>query len=115
MKKNNLIIKYKIPLVSLILFLFIGVAMWVIKDIRYLYLFAGIGVAELVTRIIVIKNPKYRQVFRLSMQFILGSMFIFWLSLFFGINFQFTEIFFDTSAGIVTGALIQMLVARVIV
>ena len=52
-------------------------------------------------------------VFRLSVQFIIGGFLLFWLSLFIGVNFQFPEIFFDISAGIVTGALIQMLVARV--
>ena len=88
--------------------------MWLIRDVRYFYLFAGIGLAEFSTRIVIIHHPKLRQFFRLTIQFLLGSMFIFWLSLFIGVNFQFPEIFFDASAGIVTGALIQMLVARVI-
>jgi len=41
-------------------------------------------------------------------------MFIFWLSISIGINFQFPQMFFDASAGVVTGALIQMLIARII-
>ena len=88
--------------------------MWLIRDIRYLYLFVGIGLTELLSRIIIIHYPKLRQFFRLSIQFLLGSMFIFWLSLFIGVNFQFPQIFFDISSGIVTGALIQLLVARIV-
>jgi len=88
--------------------------MWLIRDIRYFYLFVVIGLTELATRIIIIHHPRLRQFFRLSIQFLLGSMFIFWLSLFIGVNYQFPQIFFDISAGVVTGALIQMLVARVI-
>ena len=92
----------------------VGILMWIIRDVRYFYLFTGIGLIEFITRILIIHYPKLRQFFRLSIQFLLGSMFIFWLSLYIGINFQFPQIFFDISAGIVTGALIQMLVARVV-
>ena len=88
--------------------------MWLIRDVRYFFLFAGIGLSELITRVIIIHYPKLRQFFRLTIQLLLGSMFIFWLSLSIGINFQFPQIFFDASAGVVTGALIQMLVARII-
>jgi len=114
MNITNVINKYKIPFIAFLVFTLVGIAMWIVRDIRYFYLFFGIGFGELNIRIIVIHYPKLKQFFRLGMQFTLGSMFIFWLSLFFGINFQFPEIFFDASAGIVTGALIQMLVARVV-
>jgi len=106
--------KYLIPITALIIFTLVGVVMLVIRDVRYFYLFLGIGVAELISRIVVIHYPGLRQFFRLSIQFLLGSMFIFWLSLFIGVNFQFPQIFFEASSGIVTGALIQMLVARVV-
>ena len=96
------------------IFVLVGIFMWIIRDVRYFYLFTGIGFVELITRILIIHYPKLRQFFRLSIQFLLGSMFIFWLSLFIGVNFQFPQIFFDASAGIVTGALIQMLIARII-
>jgi len=111
---KHLIDTYKIPIAAFLIFVMVGIVMWFIRDIRYFYLFAGIGFAELNTRIFIIHYPKYRQFFRLTIQFLLGSMFIFWLSLFIGVNFQFPEIFFDASAGIVTGALIQMLVARIV-
>jgi len=106
--------KYIIPITALLIFTLVGVVMWIIRDVHYFYLFLGIGVAELISRIVIIHYPGSRQFFRLSIQFLLGSMFIFWLSLFIGANFQFPQIFFDASAGIVTGALIQMLVARVV-
>ena len=114
MKIKDLLDKYKIPLAAFVIFALVGVVMWVIRDVRYFYLFFVIGLAEFSSRVTIIHYPKLRQFFRLSIQFLLGSMFIFWLSLFIGVNFQFPEIFFDATAGIVTGALIQMLVARVV-
>ncbi len=106
--------RYKIPFTALLIFILVGVVMWVIRDVRYFYLFFGIGIAELGSRIVIIHYPGLRQFFRLSIQFLLGAMFIFWLSLYIGVNFQFPQIFFDASSGVVTGALIQMLVARVV-
>jgi polyferredoxin len=105
--------KYSIPITALIIFALVGIVMWIIRDVRYFYLFIGIGLIEFISRIAVIHYPGLIQFFRLSIQFLLASMFIFWLSLYIGINFQFPQIFFDASAGIVTGALIQILVARV--
>ena len=105
---------YKVPIIAFLIFVVIGIIVWVIRDVRYFYLFFSIGFLELSTRIIVIHYPKSKQFFRLMLQGGLSVMFLFWLSLFIGINFQFPQIFFDASAGVVTGALIQMLVARVI-
>jgi|GEM_PF-1118235 polyferredoxin len=106
--------KYKIPIIAFLIFVVIGIVMWVIRDIRYFYLFFTIGFSELSSRIIVIHYPKTKQFFRLLVQGSLSILFIVWLSLFIGVNFQFPEIFFDASAGIVTGALIQIIVARLI-
>ena len=105
---------YKVPIIAFLIFVVIGIIVWIIRDIRYFYLFFSIGFLELSTRIFVIHFPKSKQFFRLMLQGGLSVMFLFWLSLFIGINFQFPQIFFDASAGVVTGALIQMLVARVI-
>ena len=113
-KPSGLFETYKVPVIAFAIFVIIGIIVWVIRDIRYFYLFFSIGFLELSTRIIVIHKPKTKQFFRLMLQAGLSVMFLFWLSLFIGINFQFPEIFFDASAGIVTGALIQMLVARVV-
>ena len=106
--------KYWVPIISFLLFLLIGFAVWMFRDIRYFYLFAGIGIAELITRTVIIHFPKLRQFFRLFTQALIGGFLFCWLSLFIGINFQFPQIFFDASAGIVTGTLIQMLIARVL-
>ena len=106
--------KYTVPIAALIIFMLIGLIVWAYRDIRYFYLFAGMGFAEFSSRVIVIHYPKTKQFFRLLVQFLIGGFLIFWLSIFIGVNFQFPEIFFDISAGIVTGALIQMLVARII-
>jgi len=105
--------RYIIPISALLIFMLVGFIMWVIRDVQYFFLFFGIGILELSSRIIIIHYPKLRQFFRLSIQFLLGSMFIFWLSLYIGVNFQFPQVFFDASSSIVTGALIQLLVARV--
>ena len=106
--------KYSVPIMSLFIFTCIGFVVWVFRDIRYFYLFLGIGIAEFNTRVFVIHFPKTKQFFRLAVQFVIGSFLLFWLSLFIGVNFQFPQIFFDLSSGVVTGALIQMLVARII-
>ncbi len=106
--------KYKIPIFSFLLFMLIGFIIWIFRDIRYFYLFTGIGMSELISRIAIIHFPKSRQVLRLFTQFLIGGFLFCWLSLFIGVNFQFPQIFFDASAGIITGTLIQMLIARVI-
>jgi len=105
---------YKVPIIAFLIFMLIGVVVWIWRDIRYFYLFSTIGLAELSSRIIVIHYPKTKQFFRLLVQGFLSVLFIGWLGLFIGVNFQFPEIFFDYSAGVVTGALIQMVIARII-
>jgi len=113
-KISQLFEKYKVPIIAFLIFIIIGIVIWIIRDIRYFYLFFSIGFLEFSTRIIVIHYPKTKQFFRLMVQGGLSVMFLFWLSLLIGINFQFPQIFFDFSAGIVTGALIQMIVARIV-
>lgn len=117
-KKENYISlifeRYKVPIITFFVFVVIGIVVCVIRDIRYFYLFFSIGFLEFTTRIIVFHYPKTKQFFRLFVQGGLSVMFLFWLSLFIGINFQFPQIFFDASAGIVTGALIQMIVAHIV-
>ena len=113
-KFRHLLNIYKIPIAAFLIFIIIGIVMWVIRDIRYFYLFLAIGSAEFSSRIFVIHFPKTKQFFRLLVQGGLSVLFIAWLSLAIGVNFQFPEILFDLSAGVVTGALIQMVVARII-
>jgi len=80
----------------------------------YFYLFAGIGALDFITRTLVMYYPKMRQIMRLSLQFTIGSFLLIWLGLVIGVNFQFPEIFFDAYEGVVTGAIIQLFVARLI-
>lgn len=106
--------KYKIPLITLLIFTLVGLILWFFRDIRYFFLFVSIGFLDSSTRIIIGKYPKLRQISRRCLQLVLAGFLFGWLSLYIGVNFQFPEIFFDFSAGIVTGALIQLLVARII-
>lgn len=104
----------KIPLISFGVFLLIGIFVWIFRHVMYFYLFTGIGLFDFGTRLIVLYYPKFRQLLRLCLQFILGSFLLLWLGMIIGVNFQFPEIFFDAYSGIVTGALIQLIVARLI-
>jgi len=106
--------KFKISLISFGIFLIIGLIVWGFRNIMYLYLFVGIGFLDSATRILIQYFPKARQFVRLSLQFTIGFFLLVWLGLIIGVNFQFPEIFFDTYAGIITGALIQLIVARLI-
>ncbi|OFX27314.1 MAG: hypothetical protein A2033_10880 [Bacteroidetes bacterium GWA2_31_9] len=111
-KKNML--DLKIPLISLGVFIGIGLIVWWFRHIMYFYLFTGIGFLDFGTRVLVHYYPKIRQFLRLCLQLLLGSFLLFWLGLVIGVNFQFPEIFFDAYEGVVTGALIQLVVARLI-
>lgn len=106
--------KYKIPLITLLIFALVGIILWFFRDIRYFILFISIGLLDSSTRIIIGKYPKLRQLARRLLQLFLAVLLFGWLGLYIGVNFQFPEIFFDFSAGIVTGALIQLLVARIV-
>ena len=106
--------KYKISLITFTIFILIGLIAWGFRNIMYLYLFVGIGFLDSATRILIQYFPKARQFFRLSLQFTIGFFLLIWFGLFVGVNFQFPEIFFDTYAGIITGAAIQLIVARLI-
>lgn len=107
--------KYRVPIWTLIIFLCIGIIVCAIRDWRYLCLFGGIGITEFIARSIVIRWPKTRQVVRRTIQALIGGMLLIMLGLIYGVNFQFEQIFFDMQAGIVTGALIQLIIARLII
>lgn len=105
---------FKIPLIGWGVFVIIGLIVWWFRHVMYFYLFAGIGCLDFIARILVMYYPKMRQVMRLSLQFTLGSFLLIWLGLVIGVNFQFPEIFFDAYEGVITGAIIQLIVARLI-
>ncbi len=97
------------------IFTLIGCIVWAIRDWRYFCLFNGIGTCELVARIIVANRPATRQLMRRISQGIVAAILLVMLGFVFGVNFQFEQIFFDMQAGVVTGALIQLIVARIVI
>ena len=107
--------KYSVPIATYAIFTLIGLIVWKIRDVRYFALFNGIGTTELVTRILVINNPRLRQPMRRLVQALVGGMLLIMLGFVFCVNFQFEQIFFDFQAGVVTGALIQLIIARLII
>lgn len=104
--------EYKVPLLALFSFTLIGVVMFFVRDIRYFFLFAGIGFAEFNVRILVIKFPQHRQLFRLIVQSIIGGFLLLFLGFVAGVNFQYSQVIYDMMEGVVTGALIQLIIAR---
>jgi len=110
MKLSN----FKVPFISFFSFALIGLIAWFFRDIRYFALFLGMGSMEFGVRTLVIKFPQHRQLFRLIVQTMVGGFLLFYLSIVIGVNFQYPQIIFDTAEGIVTGALIQTIVARVL-
>jgi polyferredoxin len=96
------------------LFSAIGVVVGSIRGINYFFLFSGIGMFEMNTRIFIAYFPKLRQALRILIQGIIGLFFIFWLGMAKGVNFQFPQISFDFYNGIITGAVIQMVVSRLL-
>ena len=79
----------------------------------YFFLFSGIGVIAGITEFAIAANPSSAQIIRrASLNTLAGTLFV--LALVIGINFQFSQIFIDLYAGIITGALIQFVAARLI-
>ncbi len=84
------------------------------QNVRYVALFMTIGVVSSVHEYFIGKRPEFRQKSRIVLQFFVGVVVLFCMvSLNSGVNFQFIEIFFELAAGIVSGALIQLFVARI--
>lgn len=106
--------RYAAPLIAFAIFVLIGFVVWIFRDIRYFYLFSSIGLIEFCTRVLVIHYPKTRQFFRILIQAVVGGFLLLWLGVFIGVNFQFPQLFFDMSSGIITGTLIQLLIARLL-
>lgn len=80
---------------------------------RYLALFLTIGIVSSLHEYLISKRPEFRQKSRIALQLFVGVFILFGMvSLRSGVNFQFVEIFFDLAAGIISGAFIQLFVAR---
>jgi ferredoxin-type protein NapH len=107
--------KTKLPLILIVIYTIIGlVVAFIRKDIKYVALFEAIGLFSAAIEYIVSKKPELRQLLRITLMCIVGGGLFGFLSLYRGVNFQFPQIFFDASAGVITGALIQLIIARLV-
>jgi len=107
-------IEWTRPLVFVVVFVLVGVAVAIIREkLRYFGLFATIGVFAGFTEYSTMRWPRYRQRIRIASQCMVGGGLFIGLALGVGINFQFSQIFFDACGGVVTGALIQLIIARI--
>ena len=83
------------------------------SNLAYFLMFTSIGAIAGLTEFLIAKKTSQAQLFRrTSLMFLSSGLFI--MALIIGINFQFSQIFIDLYAGIVTGALIQFVAARLI-
>lgn len=101
-------------IVIFVFFLLVAVTVTVLcTNFAYLFLFLGIGTIAGITEFAIAANLLYAQIIRrVSLNILAGSLFV--LALIIGINFQFSQIFIDIYTGVVTGALIQFVAARLI-
>ena len=115
-KKYAPIIKpFLAPIFLIIIFSIIGLGVYMYKSKpQYFFLFSGMGLMVATGESIVILFPKLKQVFRRTIQGLVGGGLFLGISLNFRVNFQFSEIIFDVAALVVTGAMIQFIIARLI-
>ena len=102
---------------GIIFLLFFVIAIFVSyfrSQIAYFVLFTGIGLLAGVTEFAIAYKPLLGQTIRKG-SLITFALTLFILALGIGINFQFSQIFIDMYAGIITGALIQFIGARLII
>ena len=110
-----LVNKFLLPILLIIIFSLLGLGVYAYKlKLRYFFLFFGMGVMVALGESIIILFPKKKQFFRRTIQLLVGGGLFLGISLNFRQNFQFSEVVFDISAVIITGALIQFIIARLI-
>ena len=111
LKLKNLLL----PILVVIIFSLIGTAVSLYKQrLIYFFLFAGIGFIAAVCGSLTILFPQNKQAFRRITQVLVGGGLFLGLSLRVRVNFQFSEVIFDIFALIATGAIIQFIIARLI-
>lgn len=100
--------------VILAFFLVTALTVYFIRsNIAYLFMFSGIGLIAGFTEFQIALTPVSGQKIRkTSLAILAGSLVL--LALVIGINFQFSQIFIDLYSGIVTGAAIQFIAARLL-
>lgn len=120
MSGNSLLVmKYKIAvlrgLTILSFFLLVAGTVAAVKDNPwYLLLFGGIGTFAGLTEFVIAVTPQRAQIIRRFVLFSLGAT-LASLALTIAINFQFSQVCFDIYTAIATGAIIQFIVARLII
>jgi ferredoxin-type protein NapH len=106
--------KYSLPLMFIIVFIVIGLCVFAYKEqAKYFFLFTVIGIGTAFGEWLTILIPAKKQTIRRIIQASVGGMLFIGLSLYGGVNFQFTQIVFGCFYGVVTGALIQFIIARI--
>jgi ferredoxin-type protein NapH len=113
MKIQSYLKKFLLPIIYTFIFSIFGVSVFAYKQkLPYFFLFFGMGLLVAGCECITIFFPKYKQACRRITQGLIGGGLLLGISLNFRVNFQFSEIIFDAFALIITGALIQFIIAR---
>jgi polyferredoxin len=111
----RLIKKFLLPILLVIIFSILGTGVYAYKQkLQYFFLFFGMGIIVAITHSIIILFPDYKQYCRRITQGLIGGSLLFGISFNIIVNFQFSEVIFDIAALVVTGALIQFIIARII-
>jgi ferredoxin-type protein NapH len=114
-KITQIIKKFILPVILVIIFSLLGLGIYAYKlKLHYFFLFFGMGFMVALGESIIIIFPKRKQFLRRIIQGLVGGGLFFGISINFRVNFQFSEVIFDIAALIVTGALIQFIIARLI-
>jgi polyferredoxin len=106
---------FLLPIVLIVIFSLIGFVVFLFKQkLRYFFLFSGMGTIVAAFEVINTIFPGNRQTLRRITQAIIGGGLFLGLSLCVKVNFQFSEVIFDIFALTATGAVIQLIIARLI-
>ena len=107
--------KYSFSITLIFVFSCFGLLIALFRgEIKYFFMFSGMGLASGFGEWLMLQFPKYKQFLRRSIQASVGGFLFIGLSLYGNVNFQFSELFFDLYATVITGALIQFVFARLI-
>ena len=110
----NILKKYALSLVLFAIFFLCGTVVAAYRHkAAYLLLFCSMGAGAAGAEWLAVFFPGKRQLIRRLLHAMIGGGLFIGLSLIGRVNFQFVQITFDFMAGVVTGALIQFIFARV--
>ena len=100
--------------VILVFFIFIAsIVSYYRSNISYFIMFISIGIFSSITEFAIAVNSKKAQLIR-RINLVSIALFIVILALVIGINFQYQQVFIDLYSACITGALIQFIVARLL-